>query len=155
MTRPGIPPTARRQPSGLPERLFTRPLAKALVEQRRRLILDPDAHGEVEQLLAALLVYLVGLIDNSGTHIAIASVASRLRASAGQDDIDEAIRMLWQIAVGIEDGTAANAKAELEALRKELERALAEGAPPERIAELMAEAARRPGRAISMNEVVT
>jgi uncharacterized protein (TIGR02302 family) len=121
----------------LPERLFTRPLAKALVEQRRRLILDPDAHGEVEQLLAALLVYPVGLIDNSGTHIAIASVASRLRASAGQDDIDEAIRMLWQIAVGIEDGTAANAKAELEALRKELERALAEGAPPERIAELM------------------
>ena len=44
--------------------------------------------------------------------------------------------MLWQIAVNIEEGSVADAKAELEALRKELQRALREGAPPERIAEL-------------------
>ncbi len=44
--------------------------------------------------------------------------------------------MLWQIAVNVEEGSFADAKAELEALRKELQRALREGAPPERIAEL-------------------
>ena len=45
--------------------------------------------------------------------------------------------MLWQAAVGIEDGSMAEARSNLEAIRKELERALAEGASPERIAELM------------------
>ncbi|MGH6907272.1 MAG: DUF4175 family protein, partial [Aestuariivirga sp.] len=47
------------------------------------------------------------------------------------------VNMLWETATGIEDGTMADARAELEALRRELEKALAEGAPPERIAELM------------------
>jgi hypothetical protein len=46
------------------------------------------------------------------------------------------IRVLWQIAIDIEEGTFADAKAELEAIRKELQRALRDGAPPERIAEL-------------------
>ena len=121
----------------LPERLFTKPLAKALIEQRRNLILEPDRSGQVQQMLEALVTYPEGLADSSGPIIAIATVISRLRAAAGQDDVDLAVQMLWQIANGIEEGSMANAKAELEALRKELERALAEGASPERIAELM------------------
>ncbi|MCB1379861.1 MAG: TIGR02302 family protein [Alphaproteobacteria bacterium] len=121
----------------LPERLFTRPLAKALIEQRRSLILEPEEAQQVAGMLDALLTYPAGLIEGSGTHVAIAMVMSRLRAATGQDDIEEAIRLLWQIATGIEDGMTSNAKAELEALRNELERALAEGASPERIAELM------------------
>jgi uncharacterized protein (TIGR02302 family) len=121
----------------LPERLFTKPLAKALIEQRRNLILEPESSGQIEQMLDALITYPAGLTEGSGAHVAIAMVASRLRAARAQDDVDEAIRLLWQIATGIEEGMMANAKAELEALRKELERALSEGAPPERIAELM------------------
>lgn len=120
----------------LPERLFTRPLAKALIEQRRHLIMAPDEAGGVAEMLDALLTYPQGLIDRSGTHIAIATALSRLRAAEERAEIDQVIRMLWQIAVNIEDGTLADAKAELEALRKELQRALREGASPERIAEL-------------------
>ncbi len=120
----------------MPERLFTRPLARALVEQRKHLILSPEESGGVVQMLDALLTYPEGLIDNSGTHIAIAMVMSRLKTADGRDAVDASIRMLWQIAVGIEEGTMLSAKAELEALRKELERALREGASPERIAEL-------------------
>jgi uncharacterized protein (TIGR02302 family) len=48
-----------------------------------------------------------------------------------------AVDFLWQIAVNVEDGALADAKAELEQIRKELEKALAEGASPERIKELM------------------
>jgi uncharacterized protein (TIGR02302 family) len=121
----------------LPERLFVKPLARALIEQRKQLILEPESSGHVTQMLEALLTYPKGLIDGSGTHIAIAAVVSRLNAAEGQDDIDTGIRMLWQIAVGIEEGRMADARAELEALRQELERALRDGAPPERIAELM------------------
>ncbi|WP_373505045.1 TIGR02302 family protein [Aestuariivirga sp.] len=120
----------------MPERLFLRPLARALIEQRRNLILAPDEAGSVVQMLDALLTYPEGLIENSGTHIAIATALSRLKATEDQAGIDSVIRMLWQIAVNIEEGTIADAKAQLEALRKELERALREGASPERIAEL-------------------
>jgi uncharacterized protein (TIGR02302 family) len=120
----------------LPERLFTKPLARALVEQRRRLIMSPDEAGGVVQMLDAILTYPEGLIDRSGTHIAIAAAMSRLQAAEDRAGIDSVIRMLWQIAVNIEEGTFADAKAELEALREELQRALRDGASPERIAEL-------------------
>lgn len=129
--------TSKAMKFRLPERVFTKPLSRALIEQRRSLILEPDRSGQVLQMLEALLTYPDGLIESSGHHIAIATVVSRLRAAGSQDDVDEAVKMLWQIATAIEDGSLANAKAELEALRKELERALSEGAPPERIAQLM------------------
>jgi uncharacterized protein (TIGR02302 family) len=121
----------------LPERVFTKLLARALIEQRRNLILEPEKSGHVVQMLDALLTYPDGLIDGSGTHIAIAAVKSHLSHALTQAEADEAIPMLWQIAVGIEEGRYADARAELDALRKELERALREGASPERIAELM------------------
>jgi uncharacterized protein (TIGR02302 family) len=120
----------------LPERLFTKPLARALIEQRRHLITAPDEAGGVAEMLDAILAYPDGLIERSGTHIAIAATLSRLRAAEDQPGIDSVIRMLWQIAVDVEDGVSGDAKAELEAARKELERALRDGASPERIAEL-------------------
>jgi len=121
----------------LPERLFVKPLAKALIEQRRHLILKPEEQGQVAQMLEAVLAYPEGLIEGSGNYLAIAAIVSRLKATASQDDVDVAVNMLWRTAVGIEDGNMASARAELEALRRELERALAEGASPEKIAELM------------------
>jgi len=98
--------------------------------------MTPDEAGGVVQMLDAILTYPEGLIQRTGTHIAIAAALSRLRAAEDRAGIDSVIRMLWQIAVDIEDGTSADAKAELEALRKELQRALRDGASPERIAEL-------------------
>ena len=120
----------------LPERVFTRPLARALIEQRRRLILNPEQSGGVAQMLDALITYPKDLIDRSGTQIAIAATLSRLHAAETRGDVDQVISDLWQIAVNVEDGVASDAKAELDALRKELEKALKDGAPPERIAEL-------------------
>jgi len=120
----------------LPERQFTRLLARALIEQRRRLILNPGEADDVAQMLDALLTFPEGLIDRSGTHIAIAAALSRLRSADDRESVDAVIGMLWRIAVNVEDGALGDAKAELEALRKELQKALREGAPPERIAEL-------------------
>ena len=120
----------------MPERLFTKPLARALIEQRKHLILAPEEAGAVVQMLDALLTYPQGLIEGSGTHIAIAMANGRLKASEDRAGIDTVIGMLWQIANNVEQGSMANAKAELDALRKELERALRDGASPEHIAEL-------------------
>jgi len=120
----------------MPERLFTKPLARALIEQRKHLILAPEEAGAVVQMLDALLTYPAGLIEGSGTHIAIAMANSRLKAAEDRAGIDSVIGILWQIAVNVEEGSMASAKAQLDALRKELERALRDGASPERIAEL-------------------
>ena len=120
----------------LPERIFTRPLARALIEQRRRLILNPEEAGGVAEMLDALITYPEGLIERSGIQIAIAATLSRLRSAGDRAEIDTVISQLWQIAVNVEEGVSADAKADLEAARKELEKALREGASPERIAEL-------------------
>lgn len=50
----------------LPEKLFVKPLARALIEQRKILIMDPEALSTVQQMLVALLVYPDGLIESSG-----------------------------------------------------------------------------------------
>ena len=39
----------------LPERMFLKPLARALIEQRRHLIVKPEEQGQVAQMLEALL----------------------------------------------------------------------------------------------------
>ncbi len=121
----------------LPERVFTKPLARALIEQRRTLVMEPDDTTEAESMLEALLAYPAGAIERSSTHIAIAAVISRLANARDHDDIRDAIGMLWQIAVNLEDGELADIRAELEAARRELERGLAERASPEEIAKLM------------------
>lgn len=121
----------------LPERRFEKLLARALIEQRKALVMQPDETEDVERMLDALLIYPEGLIEESGVHVAIAAVLSRLRNARDHDDIRSAIDLLWRIATGIEEGDLSGARAELEALRKQLQKALAEGASPERIAELM------------------
>ncbi len=121
----------------LPQRNFTKPLARALIEQRRALVMEPDDTGEAESMLEALLAYPAGAIERSSTHIAIAAVISRLANARNHDDVREAIGMLWQIAVNLEDGELADVRAELEAARRDLQRALAERASPEEIAKLM------------------
>ena len=120
----------------LPERQFTKPLARALIEQRRRLILAPEEAGGVAEMLDAIITYPKDLIDRSGTQIAIAAALSRLRSVDDRAGFDSVIKQLWDIAVNVEEGTSADAKADLEAARKALEKALRDGAPPERIAEL-------------------
>jgi uncharacterized protein (TIGR02302 family) len=121
----------------LPERFFTKPLAQALIEQRKTLIMDPDEAGAVGKLLQAILIYPAGLIENSGTQLAIATVISRLGNVRHHSDVKEAVDLLWQTALAIEEGDLSDARAELEAARKALERALAEGATPEQLQELM------------------
>ena len=74
----------------LPERFFTKPLAQALIEQRKTLIMDPDEAGSVVKLLQALLIYPAGLIENSGTQIAIAAIISRISNVRDHSDVEEA-----------------------------------------------------------------
>jgi uncharacterized protein (TIGR02302 family) len=121
----------------LPERIFTRVLAKALIEQRKRLVIDPDKASDVATLFDTLLMYPAGLIDRSALHIRLAAISSHLANSADNEDIKTAVADLWQLALDVEDGSLADAKAELRDLKKQLEEAIRNGASEEEIAKLM------------------
>jgi uncharacterized protein (TIGR02302 family) len=120
----------------MPERLFSKPLAAALIEQRKTLILNPDAAPDVATMLDAILTYPFSIRDNAGLVLNLAAIKSALAYAGDTDDVAETIKKLWPLAVAIEDGALADARAELKALKQQLEQALRDGAPPEKIAEL-------------------
>lgn len=121
----------------LPERTFVKPLPRALIEQRKQLIVFPERAIHISKLIETMALYPKGLVEQSAAVVAMGAISSRLRNASGYDDIKLAVGELWDLAVALEEGSLADARAELRALKEELERALREGAPPERIAELM------------------
>ena len=121
----------------LPERAFFRPLARALIEQRKKLIMKPDDAPDVATVLDALLAYPYAIADHSGLILNLASIKAQLANEQSNDDVAATAQSMWPIAVAIEDGEMADARAQLHDLKKQLEQALRDGAPPERIAELM------------------
>jgi uncharacterized protein (TIGR02302 family) len=121
----------------LPERVFSRALPRALIEQRKQLILYPERAVHVSELVDAVNLYPKDLFDGRTPSIMMGAISSRLRNSSGYSDINAAMDMMWDLAVKLEDGSLSDLRAELKNLKEELEKALREGAPQERIAELM------------------
>jgi uncharacterized protein (TIGR02302 family) len=121
----------------IPERVFVKPLPRALIEQRKELVLFPERATHVGQLIDAVNLYPAGLFDGHTPSIMMGAISSRLRNASGYAEIHEAMDMMWDLAVKLEDGSLSDLRAELKSLKEELEKALREGAPKERIAELM------------------
>ncbi len=121
----------------MPERVFVRALPRALIEQRRELILFPERAGHIGTLIETLSLYPKDLFEGSTPVVIMGAIASRLRNVESNDDIRIAVAELWKLAVALEDGALSDARAELQALKDELEKALRDGASKERIAELM------------------
>ncbi len=123
----------------LPARKFTKPLAKALVEQRRNLVRRPEARAEVIQSLAALTIGAEHFIEDKVVYLGIRSAFWRLSNRRAGDAAATVVEQLWDLALRIEDGDLPEAIADLRAAQEKLRRALEEGAPEEEIQRLMAE----------------
>jgi uncharacterized protein (TIGR02302 family) len=121
----------------MPERVFVKPLPRALIEQRKQLVLFPERARHVGTLIDTLNLYPKDLFEGRAPSIALGAIASRLRNASGYPDIHFAMDQMWELAVKLEEGSLSDLRAELKNLKEELEKALREGAPPERIAELM------------------
>jgi uncharacterized protein (TIGR02302 family) len=130
------------QPSELilPQRNFVNPLARALVEQRRDLILDPDANQKrVGLVLDALLIgpELFGV--KAGVYLGLRDVKSALGAATTDADLIGVADRLWAMALQIEEGDASQAQRDLRAAEQRLREALQRGASDEEIRQLMKE----------------
>ncbi len=121
----------------LPERVFTKPLAEAVVEQRKRLVRDPTSPEGVAGALEALTLGGDKVIDDSTVYLALRNAYWRLRTDASRDSIASVVEQLWQTALRIEEGDLPEAERALNAAQDALLEALKEGTSPEEIKRLV------------------
>jgi uncharacterized protein (TIGR02302 family) len=120
----------------LPERLFTKPLARALIEQRRLLALDANQNAQVYAALDALMIAPELFTPEAGQYLGLFSVARQLEAARTDDAMREVVASLWALAVTIEDGNISDVDKALRAAQEALKQALERGASDEEIKKL-------------------
>jgi uncharacterized protein (TIGR02302 family) len=120
----------------LPERLFTKPLARALIEQRRLLALDANQNDRVFAALDALMIAPELFMPEAGQYLGLYSVARQLEAARTDDSLREVVASLWALAVTIEDGDISDVDKALRAAQDALKQALERGASDEEIKKL-------------------
>lgn len=150
----------------LPERLFTKPLARALIEQRRILALDANQNMQVSAALDALMIAPELFTPETGHYLGLYSIVRQLEAVRADDakreliasvwaldpgpyslvrqldavSTDDALRevvaSIWSLAVTIEDGNITDVDKALRAAQEALKQALERGASDEEIKKL-------------------
>jgi uncharacterized protein (TIGR02302 family) len=120
----------------LPERLFTKPLARALIEQRRILALDADQKSKVDEALNALLIAPELFMREVGQYLGLRSVVRELETAHSDEALREVVGSLWALAVTIEDGDISDVDRALRAAQDALKEALERGASDEEIKKL-------------------
>ena len=123
----------------LPERKFTKPLAKAVVEQRKKLVRERDSADLVARALDALTLGGERVIEDSGIYTALRDVYWRLETDRSPGAIGSVVDQLWNVALRIEDGDLPEAERDVKQAQEELAKALKENASPEEIKRLVDE----------------
>ncbi|MFG3596062.1 TIGR02302 family protein [Bradyrhizobium sp. RDI18] len=120
----------------LPERLFTKPLARALIEQRRILALDANQNSQVYTALDALMIAPELFTPEAGHYLGLFSVKHQLEEARTDAALREVVASLWALAVTIEDGNITDVEKALRAAQDALKQALERGATDEEIKKL-------------------
>jgi uncharacterized protein (TIGR02302 family) len=122
----------------LPQRIFHNPLARALVEQRRNLIMDPD--HEPKRVATALTGLSVApeLFDTpANIYLGLKQAKTSLEHARNDADLLDVAALLWAMAQQLENGDATQAQRDLRAAEQALREALQRGASDEEIKKLM------------------
>jgi uncharacterized protein (TIGR02302 family) len=120
----------------LPQKPFNNPLARALAEQRRNLILAPDDRARVANALDALMIAPEVFNTSAGVYLGLRVASDQLNAAQNDGDLVEAADYLWQMALRIENGDLSGAERDLRAAEQQLRDALRRNAPEDEIRKL-------------------
>jgi len=120
----------------LPERPFSKPVARALVEQRRILALDADAQASVLTALDALTLAPERFNLETNVYLGMRSIFWQLARAKTDDQLREVVGRMWDMAVHLEDGSVSDAEQALRAAEEALRQALERGASDEEIKRL-------------------
>jgi uncharacterized protein (TIGR02302 family) len=121
----------------LPQRLFVKPIPRALIELRRMLALDADAKPRVLTALDALTLAPDRFEPDTRVYLGLRSIFWELTRARSDDDLREVVTRLWAMAVYLEDGNVSDAEQALRAAQEALRQALERGASEEEIKKLM------------------
>jgi uncharacterized protein (TIGR02302 family) len=121
----------------LPQRIFVKPLARALIEQRRILALDAETKPTVLTALDALTIAPEHFTPESGVYLGLRSIYHGLENAKSDDALREVVARLWDMAVQLEDGNVSQAEQALRQAQEALRQALERGASEEEIKKLM------------------
>lgn len=123
----------------LPERSFSHPVARAIVEQRKALVRAPDRRLQVAMALASIAGARAAYDADMAVYLGLAAARGRMLHDRADTAIDAVQALLWDIALHVEDGGVSLAERELRDLQRQLQEALERGASDEEISKLMAE----------------
>ncbi|HEX5509042.1 MAG TPA: TIGR02302 family protein [Pseudolabrys sp.] len=121
----------------LPERIFTKPVARALIEQRRNLALDANTKPIVLTALDALTLAPEKFTPNVSIYLGLRSIYFDLLHARSDDALREVVARMWDMAVQIEDGNMSQTEQALRQAQEALRQALERNAPDEEIKRLM------------------
>ncbi|MEW5729422.1 MAG: TIGR02302 family protein, partial [Pseudomonadota bacterium] len=122
----------------LPERSFTHPTARILVEQRRAVTEDRDNAPDAAAVLDRIATEPAMFEDDLKVFLAIRAARHALMGDFGFD-LAEVQDLLWNAALRLEDGDLADAERALEQARRALENALDQDAPAAELDRLLSE----------------
>jgi uncharacterized protein (TIGR02302 family) len=121
----------------LPERPFTKPLAKAIVEQRKKLVRDPSSIESVARAIDALTIGGEKAIDDSVVYLSLRDAYWRLLNDPTRDGIVSVVAQLWSTALRVEEGEVPEAESDLKSAQDALMNALRNKAPGAEIKRLV------------------
>ena len=124
---PGHAATSAEAAFTLPERPFKNPLARAVLDIRKRLSIAPEAHGQASSDLSALAGAPEAFDNNTGVFLALSSTASLLERSGDPADIAEAQSRLWSLALQLENDAVARTAQAVQQAREALRQAVQKG----------------------------
>ena len=124
----------------LPERSFSHPAARIIVEIRKMLI----SKGELGA--AASVMAIEGVLRKPQnydwdivTTLALRSAASRLMYQSTREEMESVVNLLWFTALHLEDGNLTTSQKDVREALKNLQKAMQEKKSPDEIARLMQE----------------
>ena len=121
----------------LPARPFRDPLARALAEERRRLVVTPDeGRRRVQMALDGLLVAPELFTPQPGVFLGLKTASRRLRAAGNDAALTEVADLLWEMALKIEDGDLSDTEKTLRQAQDRLKQAIEKNAPEDEIKRL-------------------
>ncbi|MEE8392711.1 MAG: DUF4175 family protein [Rhodospirillales bacterium] len=122
----------------LPERRFHHPVARQIIEARKKLAFpSTDVSSGVALALGAIAARPGRFDDDTVVYLSLRVAQARLVYGAWPQDVPSVLKLLWDTALRIEDGDLSIAEQDLAALHEKLMGALDEGRPPEEIERLM------------------
>ncbi len=121
----------------LPQRVFVKPIARALIEQRRNLALDAEAKPTVLEALDALTIAPERFTPEAAVYLGLRSIYYDLDHAKSDDALREVVARMWEMALQIEDGNVSQAEQALRQAQEALRQALDRGASDEEIKKLM------------------